>query len=73
VSTLGLTEEFTMVSTSKTKNMDSECTFGQIKKSTKGIGKMESNMGKADLQTLKANQELVFGKMAIESNGYLTP
>jgi len=34
-----------------------EFIYGQIKKSTKAIGKMENSMDKVDLQTLKENQE----------------
>ena len=64
--THGLTEEATMVSTSKTKSMDSESTFGQIKRSTRGTGRMENSTVRASSLILRASQGLACGRTGSE-------
>ncbi len=64
VFTHGQMVEATMVSTLKIRSTGLAYISGQTERSTRGIGKMENNTAKANLQTSRASQELVFGRMA---------
>ena len=64
VFTHGQMVEATMGSTSKIRSTDLEYINGQTVRSTRDIGKTENNTARVNLQTSKASQGLVFGRMA---------
>lgn len=61
-STLGQMDGATMVNISRTKSTDLASTCGQILRSMKVTGKMESNKVKENSRIPRVSQELVFGK-----------